>query len=46
MTRFHQESITATSGISTALVEHLTNGKPFSLYVDGMFSHISTNGKS
>lgn len=45
MARFHQENITATSGISALLVDRLTNELPLSLYFDGMLSHISSNGK-
>lgn len=46
MNRFHQEFINETSEISALLIERLTNELPLSLYVDGMFSHIGSNGKT
>lgn len=45
MTEFHQENITGTPKFSAALIEHLNNGKPLSLLVDGIYSHVRSNGK-
>lgn len=46
MTGFHQENITGTAEFSATLVERLTNGKPLSLYIDGIMSSVKPNGES
>lgn len=46
MTEFHQENISRFSSFSADLVERLTNGKPLSLYVDGIVSRVKSNGES
>lgn len=46
MTGFHQENITGSSEFSATLVERLTNGKPLSLYVDGIMSSVKSDGES
>lgn len=46
MTAFHQINVSRSSNISLALIEQLTNGKPLSLYVDGIVSRIKAEGKS
>lgn len=45
MSGFWQEKINGTAKISATLVGRLNNGKPLSLYVNGMLSHIRPNGK-
>lgn len=46
MTAFHQENISRFSNVSDTLVELLNNGKPLSLYIDGIVSVLKANGKS
>lgn len=46
MTAFHQEYIGGSSNFSDVLVERLSNGKPLSLYVDGVLSSPRATGKS
>lgn len=45
MTAFHQENISRFSNVSDTLVELLNNGKPLSLYIDGIVSVLKANGK-
>lgn len=46
MYQFHQENITGNSQVSLALIDRLNNGKPLSLYIDGMFSYVKPDGMS
>lgn len=45
MTAFYQESISGFSNFSDVLVERLANGKPLSLFVDGIVSVLRANGE-
>lgn len=46
MEGFYQESISRFSNFSDVLIERLNNGKPLSLYVDGVVSRLKPTGKS
>lgn len=46
MEGFYQESISRFSNFSNALVERLSNGKPLSMYVDGVVSRLKPTGKT
>lgn len=46
MEEFYQENISRFSNFSDGLVERLNNGKPLSLYVDGVVSRLKPVGKS
>lgn len=46
MTGFHTIVRKGNSVVSDGLIEGLNNGKPLSLYFDGIFSKIKPNGES
>lgn len=45
MTRFHQEYF-EDSSFSNDLIDNLSNGRPLSLYVDGIIAHLKPTGES
>lgn len=43
---FHQVKINGSLEMPSSLIQRLNNGKPLTIYFDGILSHLKANGKS